>query len=106
MTLRNSIKTLPHVLHGIKSLQYDKKKIKLVFVDDGSTDGSLKTLEEFRDQNICEYADIQIISGDYDVTEGRNECIRHAEGEFLLFIDSDVVVPSDLLIEIERLFFF
>jgi len=104
MTLKNSIKTLPYALQGIKDLQYDKKKIKMVFVDGGSTDGSIKALEEFRDQNINEYNDIQVISGSYDVTEGRNTCIRNSDGEFILFIDSDVVVPSDLLIEVDRLF--
>lgn len=104
MTLKNSIETLPDALQGIKHLRYDKKKIKIVFVDGGSTDGSLKILEEFRDQNIDEYKDIQVISGRYDVTEGRNKCILNAEGEFILFIDSDVVVPSDLLMEVERFF--
>ncbi|MEM3660770.1 MAG: glycosyltransferase family A protein [Thermoproteota archaeon] len=104
MTLKNSLKTLPNVLQGIKNLQYDKKKIKLVFVDGGSTDGSLKILEEFRNQNIDEYKDIQVIFGNYDITEGRNICISNAEGDFLLFIDSDVVVPPDLLIEVEHLF--
>ncbi|MBO3769247.1 MAG: glycosyltransferase [Candidatus Brockarchaeota archaeon] len=104
MTLKNSIKTLKDALQGIKKLQYDKKRIKIVFVDGGSTDGSLKILEEFRDQNINEYSDIKVISGDYNITEGRNTCIRNAEGDFILFIDSDVVVPPDLLIELENLF--
>ncbi|MEM3712949.1 MAG: glycosyltransferase family A protein [Thermoproteota archaeon] len=104
MTLKNSIKTLKDALQGIKELQYDKKNIKIVFVDGGSTDGSLKLLEEFRSQNIDEYYDIKVISGKYDITEGRNTCIRNAEGSFILFIDSDVVVPSDLLREVEHLF--
>ncbi|MGB9622940.1 MAG: glycosyltransferase [Candidatus Bathyarchaeia archaeon] len=104
MTLKNSVETLSCALQGIKGLQYDKKKIKIVFVDGGSTDGSLKILEEFRDQSIDEYKDIQVISGKYDVTEGRNTCILNSEGEFILFIDSDVIVPSDLLTEVEQLF--
>ncbi len=104
MTLKNSIKTLSYVLQGIKNLQYDKKNIKLVFVDGGSTDDSLRILEEFKIQNINDYKDIQIISGDYDITEGRNICIHNAEGEFILFVDSDVVVPPDLLVKVEHLF--
>ncbi|MGQ9689721.1 MAG: glycosyltransferase, partial [Thermoproteota archaeon] len=88
----------------IRSLQYDKKKIKLVFVDGGSVDDSLKLLGNFQSQNIDEYEDIQVISGSYDVTEGRNMCIRNAAGDFILFIDSDVVVPPDLLMEVEHLF--
>lgn len=104
MTLKNSIKTLPEALQSIGNLQYDKKRIKIVFVDGGSTDGSLSVLEEFREQNIDEYNDIQLISGNYDITEGRNICIRNANGDFILFIDSDVMVPPDLLTEVERLF--
>ncbi|MBO3842987.1 MAG: glycosyltransferase [Candidatus Brockarchaeota archaeon] len=95
MTLKNSIKTLPEALQSIGNLQYDKKRIKMVFVDGGSTDGSLNVLEEFREQNIAEYNDI---------TEGRNICIRNANGDFILFIDSDVMVPPDLLTEVKRLF--
>ncbi|NHV99312.1 MAG: glycosyltransferase family 2 protein [Thaumarchaeota archaeon] len=104
MTLKNSVKTLPDVLQGIKNLQYDKKRIRIVFVDGGSTDGSLKVLEEFRNQNSDEYDDIKIISGSYDITEGRNICIHNADGDFILFIDSDVVVPPGLLSGVERLF--
>lgn len=104
MTLKNSVKTLPYSLEGIKDLKYDKSKVKIVFVDGGSTDGSLELLKEFKSQNISMYRDIIVISGDYDVTEGRNECIRNADGEFILFIDSDVIVPSDLLLEIVKVF--
>ncbi|MGQ9597718.1 MAG: glycosyltransferase family A protein [Thermoproteota archaeon] len=98
------MKTLPYALQGIRNLQYDKKEIKLVFVDGGSIDGSLELLENFRSQNIREYKYIQVISGSYDVTEGRNMCIREADGEFILFVDSDVVIPPDLLVEIKHLF--
>jgi glycosyltransferase involved in cell wall biosynthesis len=104
MTLKNSVKTLPDVLQGIKNLQYDKKRIRIVLVDGGSTDGSLKVLEEFRNQNSDEYDDIKIISGSYDITEGHNICIHNADGDFVLFIDSDVVVPPDLLMEVEHHF--
>jgi len=104
MILKNSINTLPYTLQSIKNIQYDKRQIKIVFVDGGSKDGSLKCLEEFKNQNINEYQDIQTISGNYDVTQGRNICIQNAEGEFILFVDSDVILPFDLVIEVEQLF--
>lgn len=105
MILKNSIKTLPYSLQGINNLEYDKSKIKIVFVDGGSTDGSLELLEKFKCQNAGVYRDIIIISGNYDVTEGRNECIRNANGEFILFVDSDVVVPRNLLLELVKIFY-
>ncbi|MEM2260632.1 MAG: glycosyltransferase family A protein [Candidatus Methanomethylicaceae archaeon] len=104
MILRDSINTLPYSLQGINNLEYDKSKVKMVFVDGGSTDGSLEFLEKFKYQNTGVYRDIIIISGNYDVTEGRNECIRNADGEFILFVDSDVVVPRDLLLELVKIF--
>jgi len=104
MTLKDSIKTLHYSLAGIKSLQYDKKRIKLVFVDGGSTDGSFELLQTFRCENIDDYKDIILIRGNYNIVEGRNLCIRYAEGKFILFVDSDVVVPPNLLFELERIF--
>jgi glycosyltransferase involved in cell wall biosynthesis len=104
MTLKNSMKTLNYSLEGIRGLQYDRKKMKLVFVDGGSTDGSFELLQRFRCENIGDYRDIVLVRGDYDVVEGRNLCIRYAEGKFILFVDSDVVVPPNLLLEVESVF--
>ncbi|MGQ9514427.1 MAG: glycosyltransferase [Thermoproteota archaeon] len=102
MTLKNSIRTLLQVLSGIEKLDYDKRLIKLLFVDGGSTDGTLDILEDFRTRNLGDYKDITIKSDDYDVTEGRNLCTSNSEGELILFIDSDVVVPPALISEVEK----
>jgi len=104
MTLRNSAKTLSEALEGITKLDYDTKQLELVFVDGGSKDGSLDILENFRARHKEGYGMILVLSGDYDVTQGRNTCIKNSEGEFVLFIDSDVVVPADLLRKVEPLF--
>ena len=104
MTLKNSINTLPQALSGIGNLDYDKKQIKLVFVDGGSTDGSFEVLKDFYRVNKQNYQDVLVMTGDYNVIEGRNLAIRNAEGELILFIDSDVVVPSNLLLEVHKIF--
>jgi len=104
MTLKNSIATLPQALSGIVNLDYDKKQIKLVFVDGGSNDGSFEVLKDFCQNNRQIYKDVLVMSGDYNVIEGRNMCIRDSEGDLILFIDSDVVVPSNLLLEVLKIF--
>ncbi|MBO3803878.1 MAG: glycosyltransferase family 2 protein [Candidatus Brockarchaeota archaeon] len=104
MVLKNSAETLPRALNGIEGLDYDKKLMKLIFVDGGSTDGSLGILNDFRRRNAANYEDVTIMTGNYDVTEGRNLCISNSEGEMVLFVDSDVVVPRNLLSEVEKVF--
>ncbi len=104
MILKNSADTLPQALSGIEKLDYDKKLIKLIFVDGGSTDGSLDILNDFYRRSAANYKEVTIITGSYDVTEGRNLCLSNSEGEMILFVDSDVVVPPNLLSEVEKIF--
>lgn len=104
MTLKNSIKTLPDVLQGIMDLQYDKRQVKMVIVDSKSTDGSLELLNSFKNENGNKFLSVEIMSQECDITEGRNICIDKAEGLFILFVDSDVIIPPDLANSIETMF--
>lgn len=66
--------------------------IDILVVDDGSTDGTVEI--------ACHYAEsdarIKVVSTIHKgVAEARNECLRNATGDYLLFVDSDDwIAPS------------
>lgn len=66
--------------------------IDIIVVDDGSTDGTVEI--------ACHYAEsdarIKVISTIHKgVAEARNECLRNATGDYILFVDSDDwIAPS------------
>jgi len=102
MTLKNAEATLPRALDGIRNVDYDFSRLKFVFVDGGSKDSSVKMVNEF----LTEYKHTKsvLLIGDYDVLQGRNLCIQKAEGKYLLFVDSDVIVPPNILKSVMRIF--
>ena len=62
------------------------KKIEIICVDDGSTDGSLKILEKYAQQDKRITVLTQKNSG---VSVARNKGIEIAKGKYVSFIDSD-----------------
>jgi len=100
MPVKNRAWCLPKVLSSIEVLDYPKRKIKIVFVDDYSTDGSYEIIEEWaRRVGESGFYKVEVIRAKTNIPQARNICIKHMEGELLLFWDSDVVPPSELLKE-------
>ena len=72
--------------------------IEFLVVDDGSTDDSVNIVEGFLDSNP-RGKDINIIrlSENHGPSYARNQIIKHAQGEFLFFMDSDDVIREDTI---------
>lgn len=67
---------------------------EIVAVNDGSTDSSLKILEDYKTKN----SKLKIINQENKGLGGaRNTGIRSAEGEFLVFLDSDDYIVANML---------
>lgn len=89
----NVEKYLSRCLNSIISQDFDS--FEIVIVDDGSTDGSLKIAQEYADQYVEK---IKIISQSNKGAGGaRNTGIAHAEGKYLLFVDSDDTIRKNTL---------
>jgi glycosyltransferase involved in cell wall biosynthesis len=104
MTFKNASRSLRKVLNGISRIYYSKKLIKLVFVDGGSTDGSMQILKDFIKRETKNYSKIEVESKPVGITDGRNICLNRSIGSHVLFVDSDVVVPPEIVETLTKLF--
>ncbi len=96
---KNRFWCIRKVLEAIESLEYPKDKINLVFVDNHSTDGTFEILAEWKSEMEGRYYNIILIQEHTNIPQARNLCIEKMVGKYLLFWDSDVVPPRDLLKE-------
>lgn len=70
------------------------KKIEIILVNDGSTDGSLEVCRKWekKDSRIRLYS-----NPNYGVSYTRNYAIHKSEGEFIVFVDSDDIVSENYI---------
>ena len=97
----NVEKYLPKCLDSIVNQTY--KNIEIICINDGSTDNSLKILEEYAQKDER----IKIINQENQgVSVARNVGIDNATGDYILFVDSDDWIDRDtckiLKIELEN----
>ena len=84
------------LLQSMKKLNY-AKPYEIVIVEDGSTETSKEVIKEFKDLNISYYYKSNSGPGD-----SRNYGMQKAKGEYFLILDSDVILPSNYLLEAEK----
>lgn len=72
------------------------KGIQIICVDDGSTDESLSILHKYCERN----PNLQIVHTEHiGASNARNEGFKYAQGEYVIFLDSDDVFEKDMLEE-------
>lgn len=94
----NSAWSLPKVLDSIVKLDYPKQRLRIVFVDNNSSDDSEKIIEKFVSSHMSEYESLVVRKCEPSVSLARNICLECSEGtDYVFFIDADVVVPRETL---------
>jgi len=95
--VKNRAWYIDKVLKAIEDLDYPKNKIKIIFVDDYSKDGTYETIISWTQKNKSKFHGIRVIRERSNIPKARNLCIKHMEGKYILFWDSDVIPPESLL---------
>lgn len=91
--VRNGKKTLPGTLHSIFS--QSSADFEVIVVDNGSTDGTKHLARDFPNANFLHCRRT-------GRSQARNSGARVARGEYLAFVDADVVLAADWLEEVKQ----
>jgi len=86
------------LLHRITELTYPKDKLKVIVVNDASTDHTGKIMDEFSDA----HGDMKVIhrdaaAGGRGKASALNEGVRHATGDILICFDADYYPQVDIV---------
>ncbi len=90
--------TMPYLAKCLDSLcnqDYDKKDYEIIVVNDGSVDNSEKIILNYKEQ----YPDLikYINKSNGGLSSARNAGLMQAKGKYILFVDSDDYVETELL---------
>lgn len=96
---RNEQKKLPNLLQTIAQLDYDNTCFEIIFVNDASTDDSLKIINSWRFKNP--YVQLTILDNVLISKSPKKDAITRAitvaKFPWILTIDADCLLPSQLL---------
>ena len=92
ITCYNRERHIARAIRSASSQNFEQDQYEVIVVDDGSTDNSLKIINDFGDE-------IRIISLEKNMglPTARNQGIRKAKGRFIVHLDSDDYMHEDLL---------
>jgi len=94
----NRSRSLPKVLDSILQLEHPKKATRLCFIDNESTDDTLRIIEEFRAAHEEEYESVRVRLLKSNIPRARNEVFKEAAGtDYVFFQDSDILAPKDTI---------
>lgn len=83
-------------LDSIKQQSF--RPIHLILVDNNSTDGTLKVLSDYKEENSSDEFRITVVREDNPgVSAARNKGIRYVDSKWMMFFDSDDLMSPDLL---------
>lgn len=79
-------------IDSLKKLDYPSSNYEIILVDNGSSDGSIKYLEE-------NYPEVKIVQNEinYGFAKGNNIGVKHAKGDYVAFLNNDMRVDPKWL---------
>jgi glycosyltransferase involved in cell wall biosynthesis len=87
----NASGTLRSSLHALRSQDWPREFLEIVYVDDASTDNSIEVASGLADRIV------QLTGLRRGPAAARNAGAREAGGEILVFIDADVLAPPETI---------
>jgi glycosyltransferase involved in cell wall biosynthesis len=95
----NRIDELKELLASAEMLQFDRSLFEIVFVDDGSADGTEEYIQNYRSPSGLHV--LYLYQQNKGPGEARNHGMSKANGEYFIFIDSDCQFPPDYLEQVD-----
>lgn len=94
----NGEKHLKKCIPAIEKINYPKSRYEVILVDNGSSDGSVTYVRRnFPHVKILE------LGKNYGFDEGNNKGAAVAHGEYIVFLNNDVVVTAKWLVELAKI---
>lgn len=95
----NRLDRLQRVIAGLEKQTYPLTKFEVVVVSDGASDGTNEYLQYMMANAVSPLNLQPVLQENQGVAAARNNGLKHAKGQYVLFIDDDVVPEPQLLAE-------
>lgn len=96
----NRLNELKELLPSVQLLDFEKNNFEIVIVDDGSTDDTAKWIAQYSSTSEL---NIQYLSQqNQGPGEARNFGMRKSRGAYFIYVDSDCILPSTWLRNIDN----
>lgn len=90
----NESNTIQKTLRSLEQVEYDRKKLEIIVVNDGSTDLTSRKVVSYKSK-------LNIVFIDNKKNKGKaaclNQAIKIAKGEFIVCMDADTIVKREIL---------
>ena len=95
----NSGATIEEVLNSLLIQDYPLKLIEVIVVDDHSVDNTTDKVRKFMERYHDKFYDFKLVIHERNlgVSKARNDGIKLARGEYIMILDSDVVLPPNAI---------
>jgi cellulose synthase/poly-beta-1,6-N-acetylglucosamine synthase-like glycosyltransferase len=94
----NEEKNIMQCISSIYASNYDKKKMEVIVVDDGSNDNTLKILKKFKSLKTLRQNHLGKV-------EAMNKGLKASKRAFIVTIDADTILEKDCIKELIRPFY-
>jgi len=93
--VKNGEKTILDALKSVIDQDFPKTEIEIIIVDDGSTDNTLKIIEDFASRTRVQ---LKIFSQSWrGIASARNVVLRHSQAKYIVWVDADMRLCKDFL---------
>ena len=91
--VRDAERTLETTLGHLEAIDYPRDRLEVILVDGGSADGTVEVIQRW--QRRHSYVQLIQVPGCASPGHARNEALKAATGEFVLFTDGDCAPNPD-----------
>jgi len=99
--VKNGAQTITRALQSVMVQDFPHDRIEVIIVDDGSVDGTLEVVRCF---TLTMDMAVRILRHSWQgIAEARNTVARNADGKYIVWVDSDMVL-SDNFIQVQYRF--